>query len=211
MEDKKKYGFFAMLDRMQYINRWGLMMNNRFENIKEHSFDVAVIAHALAVIHNSLCDKGEESTKVDPNMVQSYALYHDCTEIITGDLPTPIKYRNETIKKAYKEVEHEAAERLVSHLPSEMASEYMDLLDPRYDDPSFENGELVGRLVKAADKISAYIKCITEEASGNREFSSAKKSTEKSIRKMGIRAADIFMENFVPTYGYTLDQINENK
>ena len=208
MDTGKKYGFFAMIDRMQYINRWGLMRNNRVENIKEHSFDVAVIAHALALIHNNLCDSGEAQGKVDPYKVQSYALYHDCTEIITGDLPTPIKYRNETIKQAYKEVEHEAAQRLVSHLPQELAGQYMDLLDPDYISNGCENGEIVGKLVKAADKISAYIKCITEESSGNREFSSAKKATEKAIKKMGVKAADIFMESFVPSYGFTLDQIN---
>ena len=211
MAGDNRYGFFAMLDRMQYINRWGLMRNNRIENIKEHSFDVAVIAHALALIHNSLCDEGKAEGKVDPLKVQSYALYHDCTEIITGDLPTPIKYRNETIKKAYKEVEHEAAERLVSHLPQNMHDDYLDLLDPDYEGCECENGKTVGSLVKAADKISAYVKCITEEASGNKEFVSAKKSTEKAIRKMGLPAADVFMDQFVPSYGYTLDQINENR
>ena len=202
--EEKGYGFFAMLDRMQYINRWGLMRNSRVENIKEHSFDVAVIAHALAVIHNDIV--GSE-IKVDPFKVQAYALYHDCTEIITGDLPTPIKYRNEEIKKAYKEVEHEAAERLSSLLPGQMRNEYLDLLDPDYDSMG-EDGYLTGRLVKAADRISAYIKCILEESSGNKEFISAKDSILETIGAFKLPEVEYFMEHFVPSYGFTLDQIN---
>ena len=102
-----EYGFFALIDRMQYINRWALMRNSRYENIKEHSFDVAIIAEALAVIHNKLVDEGKTSIKVDPLEIQSYGLYHDCTEIITGDLPTPIKYSSKTLRKAYADIEKE--------------------------------------------------------------------------------------------------------
>ncbi len=196
------YGFFAMLDRMQYINRWGLMRNNRTENIKEHSFDVAVIAHALALIHNNMGGV----PKADPFKVQAYALYHDCTEIITGDLPTPIKYRNEEIKKAYKEVEHEAADRLSSLLPDEMKDEYMELLDPSYEQGG-EEGILTGRLVKAADRIAAYIKCILEESSGNKEFSSAKEAIKETIDKIDLPEVGYFMEKFLPSYGITLDEI----
>ena len=117
---ENNYGFFALLDRMQYINRWALMRNSRYENLKEHSFDVAVVAEALAVIHNKLVDDGKTVMKVDPLKASSLGLYHDCTEIITGDMPTPIKYRNSTIKSAYREVEHESAESLVSQLPDYM-------------------------------------------------------------------------------------------
>ena len=202
MEDNNNYGFFAMLDRMQYINRWGLMRNNKVENIKEHSFDVAVIAHALAVLHNEMFD---HEMKTDPYKVLTYALYHDCTEIITGDLPTPIKYRNETIKKAYREVEHEAAVRLSSLLPEIMQDEYLELLSPKFET---EEDLLVKKLVKAADRISAYIKCITEEASGNTEFTSAKKTIKDTIDKIGLPEVDYFMERFVPSYGYTLDELN---
>ena len=201
----EQYGFFAMLDRMQYINRWGLMRNSRVENIKEHSFDVAVIAHALTVLHNRFNRDVEGAILPDPYKVQAYALYHDCTEIITGDLPTPIKYRNETIKKAYREVEHEAAVRLSSLLPDIMQDEYLELLSPKFET---EEDLLVKKLVKAADRISAYIKCITEEASGNTEFTSAKKTIKDTIDKIGLPEVDYFMERFVPSYGYTLDELN---
>jgi len=205
MNYQSSYGFFAMLDRMQYINRWGLMRNNRVENIKEHSFDVAVIAHALAVIHNN---EFPEPMKVDEFKVLAYALYHDCTEIITGDLPTPIKYRNETIKQAYKEVEHEAAERLASLLPKMMQDEYMGLLDPAYEG---EEEQLMKKLVKAADRIAAYIKCMTEEASGNTEFTSARKTILETIDNIRLPEVDYFMEKFVPSYGFTLDELNSRK
>ena len=201
----EQYGFFAMLDRMQYINRWGLMRNSRVENIKEHSFDVAVIAHALTVLHNRFNRDVEGAILPDPYKVQAYALYHDCTEIITGDLPTPIKYRNDIIKEAYKEVEHEAAVRLSELLPGDMQEQYLELLDPARAD---EEGKLCHRLVKAADRISAYIKCITEETSGNMEFQSAKDSIRETIEKIGLPEVDYFMEHFVPSYGYTLDQLS---
>ena len=206
MENKDRYGFFAMLDRMQYINRWSLMRNTKVENIKEHSFDVAVIAHSLALIHNTMFL--DESIKVDPYKVQSYALFHDCTEIITGDLPTPIKYRNEEIKNAYKEVEVEAAERLVSLLPNSLKDEYLELLIPDY---TGDEGQLMKRLVKAADKISAYIKCLLEIESGNKEFTSAQKTLKKSIDDMKLKEADYFMEKFVPSYGYTLDELSSGE
>ena len=116
----KNYAFFALLDRMQYINRWALMRNSRYENIKEHSFDVAVIAQSLALIHNNLVDEGKTAVRVDPLLIATYGLYHDCTEIITGDMPTPIKYRNDTLKNAYKQVEREAALSLTSQLPDSL-------------------------------------------------------------------------------------------
>ena len=205
MEDGKIYGFYAMLDRMQYINRWGLMRNNRLENIKEHSFDVAVIAHALAVIHNNM---GYDDIRVEPYKVQAFALYHDCTEIITGDLPTPIKYRNEEIKAAYKEVEREAAERLASLLPEDMREEYLVLLEPSFSEDESPEQKLTVRLVKAADRISAYIKCMSEEASGNREFESAQATIKESIDNINLREVDYFMEKFIPSYGFTLDRLN---
>ena len=158
MDNREEYGFFAMLDRMQYIARWALMRNSRTENIKEHSFDVAVIAHCLAVLHNKYEQGKEGAILPDPYRVQAYALYHDCTEILTGDLPTPIKYRNKEITRAYKEVESEDAASLVELLPEdeEMRALYMDLLSPEI---STEEDKLIHKLVKAADKISAYIKC----------------------------------------------------
>ena len=206
MGKREEYGFFAMIDRMQYIGRWALMRNSRTENIKEHSFDVAVIAHCLTVLHNKFEKDNEGAILPDPYKVQAYALYHDCTEILTGDLPTPIKYRNKEITKAYKEVESEAAASLVELLPEDeaMRAEYMDLLAPEI---TTEEDKLIHKLVKAADKIAAYIKCLREESTGNGEFSAAKVSTGKIIRDMNMPEVDYFMDHFVPSYGYTLDKI----
>ncbi|WP_034448240.1 5'-deoxynucleotidase [Butyrivibrio sp. AE2032] len=206
MDNKEEYGFFAMLDRMQYIGRWALMRNSRTENIKEHSFDVAVIAHCLTLLHNKFEKDKEGAILPDPYKVQAYALYHDCTEILTGDLPTPIKYRNKEITKAYKEVEKEAAASLVELLPDdeEMRAEYMELLAP---DITGEEQILIHKLVKAADKIAAYIKCLREESTGNAEFSAAKEATGKTISEMDMPEVRYYMEHFVPSYGYTLDKI----
>ena len=206
MDNKEEYGFFAMLDRMQYIGRWALMRNSRTENIKEHSFDVAVIAHCLAVLHNRFEKDTEGAVLPNPYKVQAYALYHDCTEILTGDLPTPIKYRNKEITKAYKEVESEAAASLVELLPDdpEMRAEYQELLAPSLNS---EEARVIHKLVKAADKIAAYIKCLREESTGNAEFSAAKESTGKIISEMNMPEVRYFMEHFVPSYGYTLDKI----
>lgn len=199
-----EYPFYAMLDRMQYINRWGLMRNNRTENIKEHSMDVAIVAHALAVIRNKICLDGR--LKVDPLFVMGVAMLHDATEIITGDLPTPIKYRNAEITKAYKNVEGQATDTLLSLLPEVLREDYRELFCPDLSDPQKNEAH---RLVKAADRICAYIKCITEESSGNREFSSAKKSILSSIEKLEYPEAAYFMEHFIPAYGMNLDEISE--
>lgn len=202
---ENNYGFFALLDRMQYINRWALMRNSRYENIKEHSFDVAVVAEALAVIHNKLVEDGKTVIKVDPLKVSSLGLYHDCTEIITGDMPTPIKYRNDTLKKAYKEVEHEAASSLVSQLPDYMKDHYMSLLSPVTTD---EETKLYKKLVKSADKITAYIKCQREKLAGNTEFDSAMATTKATIDNIDLPEVKIFMEEFIPSFGLTLDELN---
>ena len=203
-DDSLAYSFYAMMDRMQYINRWGLMRNNRTENIKEHSMDVAIVAHALAIIRNRFF--GEGRLPVDPQQVAVYALFHDATEIITGDLPTPIKYRNPEITRAYKEVEGQASETLLSLLPEELRAEYRKVLCPDISEPS-KKDEVV--LVKAADRICAYIKCITEENSGNKEFVSAKKTIYESIQKFEDPEIAYFLEHFIPAYGRTLDQISQ--
>jgi 5'-deoxynucleotidase len=191
---------------MQYINRWALMRNSRYENLKEHSFDVAVVAEALAVIHNKLVDDGKTVMKVDPLKASSLGLYHDCTEIITGDMPTPIKYRNSTIKSAYREVEHESAESLVSQLPDYMQDYYMSLLSPVYEG---DEGYLYKRIVKAADKITAYIKCIREKLAGNTEFESAMATLKETIDKIDLPEVKIFMDEFIPPFGLTLDELNK--
>ncbi|MBE7070561.1 MAG: 5'-deoxynucleotidase [Ruminococcaceae bacterium] len=203
----EEYGFFAMLDRMQYINRWALMRNSRYENIKEHSFDVAVIAQALCLLHNRFNEGKEGAILPDPYKVMAYALYHDCTEILTGDLPTPIKYDSKVITDAYKDIERRAADTLTDLLPPDTGFKeiYKDLLAPSKGD---DEAKLIHTLVKAADKISAYIKCLREESSGNREFSAAKESIGKIIAQYDLEEVRYFMERFVPPYGYTLDRLS---
>ncbi len=203
-KEQALFPFFAMLDRMQYINRWGLMRNNRTENIKEHSMDVAMVAHALATIRNTMFPKDRE--RVDALFVMGIALYHDASEIVTGDLPTPIKYRNPEIMTAYKRLEDQASEQLICLLPDIMRDDYRHLFNPDMSNP----GEIEAhRLVKAADRICAYIKCISEEKSGNTEFVSAKQTILDSITKIALPEVDFFMERFMPAYGMTLDQISE--
>ena len=200
--EKTDFSFYAMLDRMQYINRWGLMRNNRTENIKEHSMDVAMISHALATIRNCICPEGRP--KVDPLYAMGLAMLHDASEIITGDLPTPIKYHNPQITEAYKQIEGQATDTLLSLLPEAMRDEYMGLFCPDRTDPMKDGAY---NIVKAADRICAYIKCISEENSGNREFYSAKMGIRDSIDRIHLPEVAYFMEHFMPAYGMTLDQI----
>lgn len=188
--------FFAMMARMKYIERWALMRNSSSENLSEHSLDVAMIAHALAVIGNLRLGK-----KLDENKAAIVALYHDTTEIITGDLPTPVKYFNADIKSAYKEVEHVAADRLLSLLPEDMQDYYRDFYYKKDEDA------YIWKLVKAADKLSAYIKCIEEEKAGNTEFTNAKESTMKSLDEMNIEEVNIFKKEFLDSYKLTLDEL----
>lgn len=203
MENKEEqYNFYAMLDRMQYIQRWGLMRNTRTENLKEHSFDVAVIAHSLALIHNRIL----KLDPVDPFLTMGEALYHDVSEIITGDMPTPIKYKNKELKTAYKEVEAQAAENLLALLPDELKVDYSDMLLP---DLSDEKRKEVHRLVKASDRLSAFIKCLMEEKAYNDEFRSAKESIEESIHQLNCEEAEYYLAHFVPPYGMTLDEISK--
>lgn len=188
--------FFAMMARMKYIERWALMRNSSSENLSEHSLDVAMIAHALAVIGNLRLGK-----KLDENKAAIVALYHDTTEIITGDLPTPVKYFNADIKSAYKEVEHVAADRLLSLLPEDMQDYYRNFYYKNDEDA------YIWKLVKAADKLSAYIKCIEEEKAGNTEFTNAKESTMKSLDEMNIEEVNIFKKEFLDSYKLTLDEL----
>lgn len=190
--------FFAMLSRMKYINRWGLMRNTFTENISEHSLDVAIIAHALAVIRNK-----KFGGSLNPERVALLGLYHDATEIITGDLPTPVKYFNDEIREAYRQVEELSSMRLLAMLPEELQEEYAPLLSPNESE-----GEL-WHIVKAADKLSALIKCIEEEKAGNREFSRAYAATLESLEKMELPEVQYFMENMLPGYQLTLDEQEE--
>ena len=188
--------FFAMMARMKYIERWALMRNSSSENISEHSLDVAMIAHALAVIGNLRFGK-----KLDENKAALIGMYHDATEIITGDLPTPVKYFNSGIKSAYKEVEKMAAAKLLDMLPRDMREYYNELFFKKEDD------EYLWKLVKAADKLSAYIKCIEEEKAGNTEFVNAGIATKKSIDDMKIEEVDVFCNEFLDSYRLTLDEL----
>ncbi len=194
------WNFFAILSRMKYITRWALMRNTRQENICEHSQDVAVLAHGLAVLTNR-----RFGGRVDEGRCVLLALYHDAPEIFTGDLPTPVKYYNPAIRDAYRQVESVSANKLLSMLPDDLRQDYQGLLLPQEAETGYPEEY---RLVKAADKLSALIKCVEELKQGNREFQQARRATEESIRQMHIPAADCFLEEFLPAFELTLDEQN---
>lgn len=187
--------FFPMIARMRYINRWGLMRNTQTENIQEHSHMVAVLAHALAVIENE-----KFGGQVDPGQVAVAALYHDASEILTGDMPTPIKYDNPAIQSAYQQVEAVAEQKLLSMLPEELRPAYEDAIT--IPDPQ------VRALVKAADKLDAYLKCVEELKAGNAEFRKAKEQTYAALCQNPIPALRYFMEHFLADFSLTLDELN---
>lgn len=189
-----KSHFFAYITRMRYITRWALMRNSFSENVQEHSHTVAVLAHALAVIRNSVY-----GGNVDAGAVAVAALYHDATEIITGDMPTPVKYYNDEIKASYKKVEAIACEKLLGMLPDE--------LRPAYETSLKCSDDAVNTLVKAADKLSAYIKCLEELKAGNAEFKRAAEQTRASIDAMALPELDYFMAHCMPSFSMTLDEL----
>ena len=190
-----KFHFFSMISRMKYINRWGLMRNTKAENLSEHSLETAVIAQALALIGKKRLNKN-----IDENKVAAVALYHDASEIITGDLPTPIKYNSPEIRDSYKEIELSASKRLLSSLPDDLRGFYSELL--------LNEDREIEKYVKAADKISAIIKCIEEKKSGNREFLSAEKTLREAVKNMNMEEAEIFTEEFLPSFELSLDEQN---
>ena len=192
----KSYSFFAYLSRMRYISRWGLMRNTFQENIQEHSHMVAVLAHALAVIRRDVLGK-----QADPGLAAAAALYHDAPEILTGDLPTPIKYYSPDIRDAYKQVEKVSADKLAAMLPEELRPAFAPLLREDYDPDT-------RALVKAADKLSAYIKCVEELKAGNAEFRQAAEQTLEALKGYGLPEVDYFMERFLPAFGLTLDELS---
>ena len=187
--------FYALMGRMRYITRWGLMRNTFSENVQEHSHQVAVLAHALALIRRDILGL----PGADPDKCAVAALYHDASEILTGDLPTPIKYYNPDIKQAYKQVEHIAGSRLLEMLPEQLRESYRPWV--------MEADESVLPTVKAADKLSAYIKCLEEQKAGNTEFDSAAWQTRKALEAMKLPELDWFLKECLVPFTLNLDQM----
>ena len=187
--------FYAYLDRMKFIKRWQLMRSTREENIMEHSHSVAVLTHALVAIEN-----GVFGGKIDAQKAVFYALYHEVSEVMTGDLPTPVKYFNNSIHGEYAKLEELAVEKIAEGLPAEMKEELYPFLQA--DKASAEY-----KFMKAADKLSAYLKCLEELRSGNNEFSQAEKTIGADLKKLNMRAVDYFFEQFVPAFYLTLDEL----
>ncbi len=189
------YNFFALMARMKYIDRWGLMRNTQSENIQEHSHMVAILAHALAVI-------GQErfGSAVDPGEAAVAGLYHDASEILTGDLPTPVKYDNPGIKEAYKAVERMAADKLLTMLPGELSPAFAPYVREELDPQLLQ-------VVKAADKLSAHIKCLEELSAGNAEFRLAARQTRAALEEMDLPALKYFLSEFLPGFELTLDEL----
>jgi len=188
--------FFAYLDRLKLIRRWGLMRNTIPENDMEHSMQTALIAHGLAVL-----GKTRHQREVDPEHVVTLALYHDASEVITGDLPTPVKYKSPEIQDAYRDLETHARKRLLHMLPEDMQSSFADCITP--DETTYE-----WKLVKAADRISAYLKCIEEEKMGNRDFAQAKATIQDSISQNPLPEVQDFMRDFVPSFSLSPDELS---
>lgn len=186
--------FFAYIFRMRYIARWALMRNTRTENVEEHSYEVAVLAHALAVVGQEVFHKD-----VNPDRVATAALFHDAPEIITGDLPTPIKYFNPAIKSAYDQVEAVAQDKLLGMLPAQLTEAYAPLV--RVEDPQ------VRRYIKAADKLAAWLKCLEERKAGNREFVQAEEETLHALKDMNMDEVTWFLEHMGEAFGLTLDEL----
>ena len=187
--------FYALMGRMRYITRWGLMRNTFSENIQEHSHQVAVLAHALALIRRNIL----KLPGPDPDKCAVAALYHDASEILTGDLPTPIKYYNPNIKTAYKQVERIAGERLLDMLPPALRASYEHLV--------LEDDAEVTPIVKAADKLSAYIKCVEEQKAGNTEFDSAAKQSMEAMKAMDMPELQWFIDNCLEPFSWNIDQL----
>ena len=185
--------FFALLSRMRYIARWGLMRSSIPENVQEHSHETAVYAHALGLIRREIFHE-----PCDEEHLAVLALYHDASEILTGDLPTPIKYHNRAIRAAYKDVEKLATNKLIGMLPEPLRESYRPALEPTDEEE---------KLVKAADKLSALVKCISERKAGNGEFASAEAQTRRSLEQMGLAEVDWFMEHCLPAFEKNLDEL----
>lgn len=196
--------FFALVSRMKYIERWALMRSTRPENLSEHSLEVAVIAHALATIANVRYGRS-----LDAGRAALMGMFHDASEIITGDMPTPVKYANGQIRDAYKDVEANAEQRLLDELPQDLAPAYRQILCPAASDAADWDEAYLRGLVKAADKLSALIKCLDETHAGNAEFRSAQATTQATVDAMAADHPEVadFVEQFLPPFGKTLDEL----
>ena len=196
--------FFALVSRMKYIERWALMRSTRPENLSEHSLEVAVIAHALATIANVRYGRS-----LDAGRAALMGMFHDASEIITGDMPTPVKYANGQIRDAYKDVEASAEQRLLDELPQDLAPAYRQILCPAASDAADGDEAYLRCLVKAADKLSALIKCLDETHAGNAEFRSAQATTQASVDAMAADHPEVadFVEQFLPPFGKPLDEL----
>lgn len=192
--------FFALISRMKYIDRWALMRNSRPESLSEHALEVAMIAHALCTIGNV-----RHGRALDASRAALVGLYHDASEIITGDMPTPVKYHDSRIRDAYKRVEHEAEQTLLAHLPADLRLAYQQL----FASDGSEDDDYLFALVKAADKISALIKCLDEEQAGNAEFRTAEATTRARVDELCAELPEVadFCAEFLPPYGSTLDEL----
>lgn len=197
MKNISESNFFALIDRMKYINRWGLMRSTRVENVQEHSHQTAVLAHALAVI-----GREHYGSTVDPGAVAAAALYHDASEILTGDLPTPVKYYNPEISAAYRKVESVSKNKLFSLLPEDLAAEYKRLLFAEEDNPGLY------KYVKAADRLSAYIKCVEELKSGNTEFKKAHDQIKILLEETDMPELRHFIAHYMTGFTLTLDELD---
>ena len=189
------YHFFAYLSRMRFIERWSLMRNSLPENIQEHSHMVAVIAHALGIIRRDVF-----GSSCDPEQCAAAALYHDCSEILTGDLPTPIKYHSDEIHHAYQQLEELACTRLLETLPEEIRGSFSPYFGGEAEKQTHD-------IVKAADKLSAYLKCVEERRAGNDEFLSAEKQTRRALEESPLPEVKYFLDHFVPAFELTLDEL----
>ena len=189
------YNFYAFMDRMKYIKRWSLMRSVREENIMEHSQQVAMLAHALAIINNKVF-----GGSIDAEKCVLYAVYHECSEVMTGDLPTPIKYFNNSIHGAYKSLEEKACDKLLLMLPEELREEMGTFVKPDTNSEEY-------RIVKAADRFAAYVKCLEEQRCGNTEFEKAKKSIEADLHSRNMPEVEYFFEKFIGAFLLTLDEL----
>jgi 5'-deoxynucleotidase len=192
--------FLAYLYRLQYIERWSLMKSTTPENVAEHSYHVALIAHALGTIAREIFNRD-----VNPDEAVTYALFHDATEVFTGDIPTPVKHHNPRILANFREIEALAAERLLATVPDELKETYRPLLDRKPVNADLE------QILKAADLLDAYLKCISEMSAGNREFATARRQSEEKLRKMDMPEVEWFLQHLAPSFERTIDELSEDE